>query len=643
MTDIVKFNPRRKELLKRWLRFELQRTLDARKSLEVKWRGWLELYRAPKPRSDGWFASFPFEGAANYTFPLGSMTVDPIKAKYLQSLHATENLWTVKPLNERWVDAAKPLQDYLQYIDFAFLNMWNVNQRVLNETLKLGTGVYKTGWRFEQYRTTGYNAALERTQLIRELNQPTVDHVLLDNFLIPPEAVEIDVDMQGGAQWVAERFRTRPGRLRQWAEAQEPFLPNFDKDALKRVLAFSEQAPTEMEQKLGELDEFDREVRMWENPIELYECWVRFDADGDGTEEDFVVIFHYATMEILRAIYVPFAHGKRPYHVTRFLRGDSFYGIGLCERSDMWQTMLSDVLNNEMNRALLSNAPMIAYREGANVLPNEPIFPLKMWPMAAPKDDIVPFWLTGGNPSDLKALFGLMHESARQATGVTELQFGALSSVPSRTPATTVQSLLQETNTRIDLSLKDARIGGLSRIGLQILQNIQQQVGNTRNNPDGSKFVELAAMVLGEPEGQFVAQTLVLPYEDIAQGIAVELTATSAQNNKELTKQNFLALMQVLGQRAPLILQLATTAQQAAQTPVGAVAASMLQAEHELISRLLEQFDIRNPEDIVPNVSALLQQTLAPQAGGFGGAVQPQFGGSPGPQGPAGFPGMGGF
>jgi len=66
---------------------------------------------------------------------------------------------------------------------------------------------------------------------------------------------------------------------------------------------------------------------------------------------------------------------------------------------------------------------------------------------------------------------------------VSDLQRGTVSGLQSRTPATTIQSMLQEGNTRFDLSIKDLRQSSLSEVGLRVLQNLQVQVRDTVNNP----------------------------------------------------------------------------------------------------------------------------------------------------------------
>lgn len=606
--------------------------------LDATWRSYLELYRAPDNMAVG---STPIEGASRRTYPLTAMNVDPILARYMKTIHGAPNIWTTNPLNEKWVNVAKPLSDYLQWIDNQLLHMWDVNYRVLLETLKLGTGIYKTGWRFEQHKgVQSYDSRQRRVTARRTINQPWVDQVHLANFYLPSESRSIDPDAQGGAPWVAERLRFRKEQLQGLAKAQEPFAPNFDPEATATVVNWFENSLTDYEQKVNVLDNLSDSIAMaWRRPIECFEVHARFDTTGNGEEDDVVVLFHVNTMQILRATYEPF--GTRPYSAIRYLRGDGFYGIGLAEQTSMWQQVQSQLLNFNIDRMLLSNAPMLAVKEGANILPNEPIFPGKIWTFTDPSKDIQPIFLAGGNPGDIMQTMSYLAEGAKQRTGVTDLQFGSVGAIPSRTPATTIQSLLQEGNTRFDMSIQDIRYGGLSEVGLRVLQNLQFQIGNV-NNPEAKKYLDLAVQVLGEKHGLYADQALNIPDEPVEQGIGVELTATSGSNNKELQKQSYLALMQIIGQRAPQIIQMAQVAMQAQGSPLGQIAVDLLHGEQELMTRLLEQYDIRNPDDLIPDTTAIFGpqgqmaqgQPVSPFAGGVPGVL------AQGPLGTAG--GMGG-
>lgn len=629
----MRWGPGREEYFKQYLRFDLDRSLNDRQTLEKSWRDMLEQYRAPESRT---LRRFPWEGASDRTYPLTAMNVDPIVARLVQTIHAPSNLWTVTALSAKWRDAAKPVQDFLQYVDAKFLHMMDVDYRVLLELVKLGTSVWKTGWRFEKYNVMGYDETMSRARLIRNLNQPTVDHVHIANFYLPSEARASDPDAQGGAAWVAERLRYRPQQLLALAKAQAPFFPNFDPAAVEKVVKFQESTPTQEDQRVQGLDLLSGGYNAArERPIELFETWARCDTSGSGTEDDIVVIWHQPSMTILRALYNPYSHGKRPYHVGRYLRGDGFYGIGVGEQTRMWQGTISDVLNYDIDKILLTNAPMLAIKEGANVLPNEPIYPGKVWSLSNPKDDIAPFWLAGPQNVEMQGLLGYLQEGAKARTGLTDLQFGSVGALPSRTPATTVQALLQEGNLRFDLIVKDMRINALGPVGTQVLQNIVQQIGNFRNNPDGRNYLQLAAMVLGEHPGEFVDQMLELPEAFVETGLGVELTATSGTNNKELARQTNLALLQIIGQWAPQMVQLAQAAIQAGATPFGAILVETFNFGREFLIRTLEQFDVRDPDALVPNLNAILAaqaaqgngQAMGPTSPLVGAPVSPGVGG----------------
>jgi hypothetical protein len=602
LADKLAWGKGRKEDFRQWAKMEINRALDQRSVLEADWRRYLELYRAPQEKG---VAHFPFEGASQLVFPLAAMNVDPIWARYVSNIHAPTNLWTLSPLNEKWIHSSKPLQDYLTWLDQHILHMWDVDMRVIQEACKLGTSVYKTSWRFERRRKMGYNQYKQRARLVETINQPVVDHVHIANFLLPSECLSIDPDAQGGAPWVGERHRMRPGPFRTMGKGQEPFLPNFDSAAVDLVAKFEESNVTKHAQKIADLDRVDPSTNATSGkPIEWWEMHCRFDTTGDGVEDDIIVHYHEPTSTILRATYATLP--MRPYSAVRYLRGDGFYGIGICEQTEIWQKSISNVLNFNIDKLLLSNAPMLGVREGANVVADEPIFPGKQWHLGDPSKDLVPFFLTAPHNFELPQLISFLQESAKQRTGVTDLQFGSVGAIPSRTPATTIQSLLQEGNTRFDMSIKDLRIGGLSEVGLRVLQLLQQQSLDSVNNPEGSKYLNLANLILGQPEGQYAVQALSIPFEAIELGIGVELTATSGVNNKELQKQSSLALLQLFAQFGPQFIQLAQVAQQAQGSLAGNMALQLLKGGQELMTNVLEQFDVRNPEEILGNVNALM-------------------------------------
>jgi len=202
-------------------------------------------------------------------------------------------------------------------------------------------------------------------------------------------------------------------------------------------------------------------------------------------------------------------------------------------------------------------------------------------------------------------------------TGISDIQLGNIQQLPGRTPATTMLSLLQEGNRRPDLTIKNMRYEGLSTIGLRIVQ-LMQQYASSPIDVGGQQLLHLVMQTLGMPEGQEVAQKLTTPMEDAALGIGVSITATSGSTNKETEKQGFTALLQLAAALYPQFIQAVQLAQSAPGTPVGDVALQSAKGLQELFTRLLEQYDVRNSEAILP----ISDQTLAAaeQAGQGGGA-----------------------
>ena len=175
------------------IQHELTQTIAARSSLETQWRRWLELYRAPATQP---IKSFPYEGASNAMLPLIATDVDQLYAKFIQTVHAPKNIWSVSPRNERWIEAAKPMEDYLMLLDNSLLDMKRVNEKVFLEMTKLGTGIYKTGWRFEQRKVKQYDGNGVLVDVTKRMAFPYVDHVRLIDFLLPSYAYSIDPDQR---------------------------------------------------------------------------------------------------------------------------------------------------------------------------------------------------------------------------------------------------------------------------------------------------------------------------------------------------------------------------------------------------------------------------------------------------------------
>ena len=586
-----------------------------RSGLERKWAGWLEQYRAPVTSE---VKQFPWVGASGVTLPFTAMNADPLIARFVTMIMAPPNLWTLQPLNERWVNVAKPMQDYLQFLSKNTLAMYDVVYRSAIEFVKLGTCILKHGWDFERRNTLAYDESGNVVPKMVLNSKPFIDTVSLPDFVIPAEAYEIQADKQGGAAWVAERFWLRESQFMARAEGQTPFLPNYDPAGVELVRKFVEASRSTgnaVEDKRFLLDDY---IPSHLQRIELFEVHCRFDTTGNGTVDDVVAVVHLPSRTLLRTVVNPYRHGKRPYEVARYFRGDGFYGIGECEQSEMFQTLLSTLLNYQVDNVLAVNSPMLGVKLGANVVPNEPIYPLKIWALEDPSKDIREVKLADMY-SSLPLLSGIVQGWGERRTGMTDIQQGDVQSLPSRTPATSMLSLMQEGNRRFDLSTKEDRYM-LDACGVRLLQNLQQFLSEPQRNPGGPTQLLMIVQALGTPEGGLVARQLTMPLEDIESGLGVTVTATTGTTNKEIEKQAWLALSQVNAQFGQQYMALAQVIGnpviQMTQPVLVETAAQIFKGTSEIQRRLLEQFDIRNPEDILVNAAVLMDYAAqtAPQS-----------------------------
>lgn len=620
----------RKKALIDWLDYELTDSINVHNPLVQIWIRWLQMYRAPAKQPE---RNIPYEGASNFELPIIATDADQMYAKFIQTLHAADNLWTLSPLNERWVNSSKPIQDFLTWLDGSVLKMYNVNKRVVGEMVKLGTGIYKHGWQYEKRNVWTYDNSGKVTRGERIRGAPFVDHVRLADFVFPHSSYAIDPDSQGGAPWVAERIRVSPDRLKWMAQSSSPYLPNVDKTDLDLIIKFEESGATDFDLWIQTADytkasrgvDFETErgpsstgpsgapgriIR----EIELWEVHARFPTGDNDSQDDTILWFHRPTRKIVRGVYNYYHHGRRPYEVIRYFPGEGFYGMGMCEQTELFQTAGSDMFNFMWDNVLLVNSRMIVAKAGSNIAPGETYYPGKVWITDNDvRQDFASFQMADVYQS-LPMIQDQIMGFKNKRNGVGDIQMGQIESLPGRTPATTMMSLLQEGSRRPDLTIKDMRYEGVSTVGLRTLQNCQQFM-TSPYDVGGQNLLKLAVDILGVPEGMSAAGKLTMPMESVENGLGVAITATSASHNKEVEKQNYMGLLQLYGQLVPQFLQLAQVATQAQGTPIGQVALESAQGLYELAKRLLEQFDSRNPEDVLPDSFA----TPDPGQGGQNG------------------------
>jgi hypothetical protein len=614
----VKWAAGRKERFETWFQQEFANTIGDRAPLERKWRGAMTQWRASRPQGT---KDFPYPGASDEEFPLTAIHSDPVLADFIQSLHAPEDFWTPVARRGDRAQHATPLREALTAIDRTFLHLRRVNERALLDMVVLGTAIYKTRWKEERKKIRDYMPDGRIGDIVRNTSHPLVEHVPLQHFYIPAAAWDIDPDKPGGAQWVAQRFQMRGAELKHAADAESPFLPAYDKALVKLLLGEDTKKPdsggtgSEADRSREDIHTVDAKIRSldeyvpWQDKkITFYEVWVRFDVDGDGIEEDFVVVWNHDLAKIMRSHHYPYLHGKRPFHATRYLPSFGFYGIGMAEIDEWAQATASRLLNAQVDNVLLSNTRAFGVPQGAGFLPGQTIYPGATVPLG-PNERLQEIRLSDIYQS-LPQTISQILQFAEMRTAVSELRQGNITGLPSRTPATTILSILREGNKRFDMILSNFRdVWG--EIGLRLLQ-LMAQFYREDEQRWGVWFIQ----TLGEKDAAAVIEVLAGKVHGIETSFGITVTATSAQVNKEVEKQSYIGLMQILSQIGMQLIQLAQVIEQMPEgSPSREAAIALFTGGVELTNQLLQRFDIQNPDQYLGNLEAI-SHALAAQSQG---------------------------
>lgn len=604
----VKISKTRREQLVDWLQEQLTQTIGDRQELDAKWENALIQTRAQKPDGE---VDFPFVGASNEEFPLTDMHFQPVYADFYQTLHAPEDYFAVAARRPDRVNHANAVREALTAVEKKFLKMRRVNARALLDMIPLGTSIYKNHWHEQMYSRKDYGPEGDIIDKIHKISEPRVDHVPLQKFYFPAQSWSLDPNDQGGTPWQAQQFDLSLSKFNEWSKGSGS-LPGFSKIDMEEVKTYMTDEEQPVDRELREEDGF----KPFKNAtIKLFEVWCRFDINNDGIDEDLVVIFHLESRRILRIIHNPFMHGKWPFKATKYLPWHGVYGRGLAEVDEWAQDAVTKLLNAQLDNVLLSNTRMYSAPLGSNIQPGEPVYPGKIW-FVGPNESVGEIRMSDIYTSMPNVISQVMQFSEMR-TGVSEIKQGNLTGLPSRTPASSLLAMLQEGNKRFDMILSAFR-DVQSQIGVEVLQNLMQ---HTIEDP--LKWETFFVSAVGQDDAQLLQEVLSEGVFEAEETFGINVSATSAQANKEVEKQSFIGLMQTVAQIYAQLTETALLMSQLQDPVVLATAQAAYTAGTELLKRLLERFDIQNPSEFLPDLKQIQQQQQQTQQG-MGGQQQPQ-------------------
>jgi hypothetical protein len=618
---MLKLNKETEARLTMWLHEEIHQARAERQPLVDDWIKWQKQYWAePEAEVKNW----PFPKSANIVIPVTAIAVEAINARMMNTLFSIDPFYSVRPTMPEWVDAAPPLERWLQteIENPDGVYMYSFLQDALLELTKLGTAVAKSGYAREYRKAVREISGIEEEYYYEVKNGATLDHVPLANFLI-----RLGEKNPQTAAWVGEEHDFTWAELKRMSQGGR-----ISADTLELVkhdyTSSNAESPNDGSEYEDALDKLTVEEPIWHDNFQIQEIWCSFDVDGDGIDEEIVIDFHWTTQRILSIRYNWHDDLHRPYRVAQYQTVENrIFGIGVGKQNEQFQDEITAVHRQRLDNATLANMGMIALPKNSGYGPKEPIFPGKMW-FLDDVQQIQPFKLSEVYNSAFANEDVIMRYSEMR-TGVNEVLLG----MPQEgTPGTATGDLarLAEGNKRFDLVLRNVR-EWLGQLGLDLIANYQQF--GTR---------DYHWMVLGE-DGHYVEEILRMPPVLVRKGAMIEVTATNSITNREVEQRQWMALFQLINQHSSMVLQLA-----GAIDPqlFAALVMEAVWTSGEAMHRLLQTFNEVDTEKLILGRS-MLQGMMqngqgqgtpgGPNPGGLGGLQ-----GDPNAQGLAGLLGGGG-
>lgn len=643
-------SPKSLEMLNQYLFEQIWRAQGERAPLEQRWMNYDRLYRA-LPETE--VKKFPFEGAANLVIPVIATDVDTIFSRIMGILFAPENLWSCRPLNDLWVDYAPRLQEFLEFAQKHEIGAYDAIADFTLELCKLGTGVLKQRYKREmkqvyQFRETDHGTIEQQLQMMLKDN-PVLEHVSLYDFYVPATAKNIQ-----DAAWAAERIKLSRNQLESRVAAGLYVIPNGG------LTSWYQARGSAMEQQRQRLDAFSPGIP---EECELFEGWLDWDLGIDSNDpleytsnpvrntgsydptaamrrQAVVATIHMESQALLRVDYNPYFSQEKPYSFARYLRQDKrFYGIGLAEMLFMFQEEITTMHNQRIDNATLLNSVMLKAKKGIGIKQEEPIFPSRIWLLPNPESDLLPLAMGQKADSTLENEIQSL-DMGRKRTGVNDYISGNPTAATGYAPAATSISLLKESAKRFDQLMREIR-SCLSESGVRITELYQQF------NQHGKEY-----QVMGQEEGDILHQILQFPMQLIRNGIAIDVTATSASANKDVEIRTNTLIMQMITQYYTQVMQaMSYVVNPQVPEPLRMLAFEMANSGGILMKRILDSYGLQDADKLIPQLETILnggQQTLNTIGNSFAGGptgaagLLPASSGQPVPQGPGGTQGAGG-
>lgn len=363
-----------RESLSAHLKETISVELKNHKGIEEKIKKCQKIYSGKKEKK-----SYPWPNSSNVSVPIARSDADAIIVRENDAVFNKQKIVLLSPKTTLTDEQTELLRLQENAINHYLVNTLDIKEKlkpVFQQKTISGTGILKIRYEVKNHQFYDYasqeesiDKSVKKYEMVGAENKksmlvkrqaitfkgPTVYPVSRENFLISSDAMSVDE-----AYFCADRFYRRKQELKNMASRGL-----YYKDAVE---ALTPDEIGDLQKKRSEDRGMKSEKTRYQEPYELWECWFKYDVDGDGEEDDIVVVFHMASGQILNAIYNPIFYNYRPYVAFKgWPVAFSFDGQGVCEKLESLQSEIDTMHNQRIDRQHMLTMPMILYRSGVGL------------------------------------------------------------------------------------------------------------------------------------------------------------------------------------------------------------------------------------------------------------------------------------
>ena len=589
--DIKISKKKEKEVLD-WLVKQVDTALSDRSALETRWKKWIKQYEEILPEKK----NFPWEGCSNISVPQTPIDVETMHEREVNVTLNQRPYITVKSKKKN-VDPEMPatIERFLDMVMFHVIDAYEKCSDWLLEKDKMGNGFLKVFWNYDETKVFDFAG---RPELVIN-DDADVSVIDIEDLIFPTNAKDIQK-----CSALTQRIRLGWSDLKR-REAQGMYK-DIDKVKSQKVVGAEESKGADLKKTKEELEQLQRTSPDVLDEYEIYETYFEFDVDDDGYGEKMVWTWHRPSLTVLRKIYHPYLHGKRPYiNAKHQRRVNRVYAKGICEKDEYLQDGLNTVFNQTIDNATIANIKSFKGRKGSKRDIGKH-YPGKTYWLDDPATDLMEFNIGEVHQSSFM-IHQLLQAYAERRNKISDYNLGRESNIAkSRATATGTLALLQESGKSFDLVINNDR-KAIAELGYQLIELYMQYKPQKVFDIEGKEGewdqVQLPEVKMGALREEY----------------NFHCAATSLTINKEIEKQGNLVMMQQLGsvfQQMLQLLMLAFSPQVPIPAELKTYILKMVGAFHRMAEDLVRSFEKIDVDAYMPELPQIVQMAYK-QAGGM--------------------------